>query len=444
MQEEAITIKQKELTRYEVLRRVLDGVLSLEEATRYLSVGYRQARRLKKKVEEQGAAGLVHGNRGRAAWNRIPEEVVSQVMRLSEEFQGFNDTHFAEKLAEQGVNVSRESVRRLRRAAGVKPKRKRRPRKHHRRRSRKSHEGLMMLWDGSPHRWFGNTNCCLMAAMDDARGTILAAVFVDNECSWGYLDLLRRVVRGYGVPASVYQDKHTALKRNDDFWSLDEQLQGRQEPTQVGMALEALGIQPIFANSPQAKGRVEKLFETLQDRLVAEMNHVGIGDMEAANEYLQQTFIPAFNERFALKPDRQHRWRRVQAGVDLDRICSFRYQATVGNDNCIRFCGQIFDVPPGPGGRSFADAKVELRQLLDGSWRAYLNDLLIAEAPSTEVREPFRSKPRTKSGARAARNCEWVYRIWTQADDPEHAPARRPTTAIRKARGQGIQATRIA
>jgi len=444
MEKEAITITQRDLTRYEVLRRVVDGVLSLTEAAGYLQVSYRQARRLKKRVQDEGVKGLLHGNRGRPAWNRLPEDLSAEVKVLFEDYKDFNDTHFTEKLSERGLEISRESVRRLRRAAGEAPKRRRRPRKHHRRRSRKSREGMMVLWDGSPHTWFGETRCCLMAAMDDANGTILAAVFVENECSWGYLELLRRIVRDYGVPASVYQDKHTALKRNDDFWSLEEELQGRQEPTQVGMALEALGIHPIFANTPQAKGRVERMFETLQDRLIAELNHAGITDMAAAEEYLQQTFMPAFNQRFGLKRQSEHAWRRLKAGVDLERICSFRYSAKVANDNCVRFCGQIFDIPPGPRGRSFAGCKVELRQLLDGSWRIYHQDSLIAQAPSTELREPFKAKRRTKNGARGARQCEWVYRAWRLSDDPELTTARKPDTSIRKAKGQGIHATRIA
>ena len=130
----------------------------------------------------------------------------------------------------------------------------------------------MVLWDGSPHQWFGQTlpPCCLMAAIDDATGTVLAARFFAFEGSEGYLWLLRQIVTRYGIPISIYQDRHGSLKRNDDHWSIEEELAGRQEPTQVGQALRALGIQPIFALSPQAKGRIERLFGTLQDRLVAE------------------------------------------------------------------------------------------------------------------------------------------------------------------------------
>lgn len=300
MQEGVIRISQRERTRYDVLRRVLDGTISLVDAAGYMGVSYRQAKRLKKKAEE-GLVGLVHGNRGRSPSNKLCEEVRQWIVGLSQErYWGFNDTHFTEELNKQGLNISRESVRVIRRQAGIAAKRRHRPRRHHRRRSRKTSEGLMMLWDGSPHRWFGKdaAPCCLMAAMDDATGKILAVLFCRVECSWAYLALLHRVVTDHGVPCSVYQDKHTALKRNDSYWSLQEQLAGKQEPTQVGCALEALGIQAIYANSPQAKGRIEKLFETLQDRLVAEMGIRGITDIDRANSYLKDEFIADFNARF--------------------------------------------------------------------------------------------------------------------------------------------------
>jgi transposase len=428
-----------------VLRRVLDGTISVKEATGYLGVSYRQAKRLKKRAEE-GAAGLVHGNRGRAPSNKLCEELRENVLALSEkEYGSYNDTHFTEELFGRGMEVSRESVRRLRRQAGIAPKRKRKVRKHHRRRPRKTSEGLMVLWDGSPHRWFGRgvEPCCLMAAMDDATGKVLAALFCESECSWAYLELIRRIVRDYGVPASVYQDKHTALKRNDEFWSLEEELAGRREPTQVGRALEELGIEAIFANSPQAKGRVEKLFETLQDRLVAELEHLGITDILSANAYLEGTYLEQFNARFAVAPESEHKWRRLKAGVDLEKICSFCYGASVANDNAVRFSGLVFDIPAGPGGKSYAGTRVELRQLLDGSWRIYHQDKLIATAPPTELGEPFRAKKRRK-GTRAAYECEWVYMASRQPSAKETASGPMPDVHFRRDRGRPIGASKIA
>ncbi len=446
MQKEVITITQKELTRYDVLRRVLDGTISLKDAAGYMGVSYRQAIRLKKKAE-QGASGLTHASRGRSPSNKIDADVQSRVLELSQgAYKDFNDTHFTEELAKLGIEVSRESVRLIRRSASIAPKRKRRPRKHHKRRSRKTSEGLMMLWDGSPHRWFGSEHpsCCLMAAMDDARGKILSLLFCEHECSWAYLETLRRVVKDFGIPCSVYQDKHTALKRNDSFWSLQEELAGRQEPTQVGLALEALGIEAIFANSPQAKGRVEKLFETLQDRLVAELVLNGITGISAGNEFVSSGFIERFNERFAVPAAGEHRWRRLGPGIELAKVCSFSYKAKVANDNAVRFCGLVFDIAPGPYGRSYAGCEVELRQLLDGSWRIYSADTLIGTFPSTEVGEPFLAKKRRKSRG-GLDSCEWTYLAHRQQAAVEgDKPAHRPTTAIRRDPGKPIQASRIA
>jgi len=447
MQEGVIKISQRELTRYDVLRRAIDGTISLTDAAVCMGVSYRQAKRLKTKAQE-GLGALAHGNRGSSPSNKVCAGVRERIVELSQErYSTFNDTHFTEELVKQGLAISRESVRSIRRQAGIAAKRKHRPRRHHKRRPRKTSEGLMMLWDGSPHRWFGKDvdPCCLMAAMDDATGKILAALFCDRECSWAYLELLRRVARDHGVPCSVYQDKHTALKRNDDYWSLEEELAGKQEATQVGAALEGLGIEAIFANSPQAKGRVEKLFETLQDRLVAQMGLKSITDIDSANCYLEEEFVAEFNARFGVGVPGEHKWRRIGPGVDLDRICSFAYRSKVANDNAIRFCGLVFDIPPGPGGRSYAGLQVELRQLLDGSWRVYYSGKIIATAESTEIGEPFRARHRRRD-ARAAYDCQWVYMASRQAAENTEPPSGKTarTCRLRHEPGRPIGATRIA
>ncbi len=446
MSGEVIAITQKEATRYDVVRRVLDGTVSLREAAVYMGVSYRQAKRLKKKGEA-GIAALAHGNRRNEPSNRLTEDLRRQILWLSQEkYSGFNDAHFTEQLASEGINVSRETVRKIRREAGIAPKRKRKVKRHHRRRPRKTSEGLMMLWDGSPHRWFGSDEppCCLMAAIDDATSKVLGLLFCEHESSWGYLALLRQVVKRWGVPCSVYQDKHSALKRNDDWWSLEEEIAGEREPTQVGVALRDLGVEAIFANSPQAKGRVEKLFETLQDRLVAQMSLLGIKGIEAANAYSEDVFMEEFNERFAVAASGEHRWRRLHSSVDLDKICSFRYRAKVGNDNAVRFCSMVFDIEPGPGGRSYAGVQADLRQMLDGSWRIYYQDELIGKASSTEIGEPIKTKKRRRD-AKAAYDCHWVYMASRQnaITDPD-LPARAIRSGVARQKGKPIGATRIA
>jgi hypothetical protein len=297
-----------------------------------------------------------------------------------------------------------------------------------------------------------------MAAMDDASGKALALRLVPHESSHAYLELLDLVANRYGIPASVYQDRHSALKRNDDFWSISEELAGRQDPTQVGAALEALGIQAIYALTPQAKGRVERLFGTLQDRLVAMMELEGITQIETANQYIESRFLDYFNNRFSVPPeDTTSAWRKVGRDLDMSRVLSLRYDATIANDNAIRLSGMIIDVPPGPGGRSYASVRAEVRQMLDGSWRVYYQDKLIATAPPSEVAEPIKTRNRRK-GIKAGHDAQWVYMASSQDRDVPPASLRAlkedsvPNTVVSRAAGtvrrakpsRAIGATRIA
>lgn len=447
-----ISISQRDIHRYHVLRMVLDGKLTLMEAARSLGVSYRHAKRLKNDARE-GIDGVLHGNKGKIPWNKTDSDLRNRIVALSEtKYSAFNDSHFTEMLAKrEGIDVSRETARVLRRDEGIRPKQKRRAPKHHKRRPRKAQEGLMMLWDGSPHRWFGKDHppCCAMASIDDATGKVLGLFFTRCECSCAYLELLDRVTKNYGIPASVYQDRHSALKRNDDFWSIDEELAGKQDPTQVGAALEALGIAPIIALTPQAKGRVERLFRTLQDRLVAMLELEGIKSIDQANAYIENSFLEEFNSMFAVTAENSERaWRKVPRGLDMQRILSLRYDATVGNDNAIRFGGMLIDIAPGPSKKSYAGVRTELRQMLDGSWRVYYQDKLIGAAHATELAEPIRAKNRRK-GVRAAHDSRWVYMASAPAKNDENSgdntPARTAKGSSRRAKPGGvIGATKIA
>ena len=403
---------QKQLQRWHLMKMVEGGKITLKEAGEKLGVSYRQAKRIGSAIRDKGMKALVHGNRGRPSHRRLSEELRQRVLELARGIYGkFNDTHLTEVLSErEGVVLSREAVRRLRRGAGQGPKRRRRAPRHRKRRERMAQEGAMVLWDGSPHAWFGPEHppCCLMAAMDDGTGKLLAARFFPFEGTSGYLWLLKTVVKRYGIPLVIYHDRHGALHRNDSHWTLEEQLAGRQDPTQVGLALEAFGIQSIAALSPQAKGRIERLFGTLQDRLIAELALAGIHTMQEANGFLRG-FVPRFNRRFAVSPrESQKAWREVPREMDLDRIISFRYRSVVGNDNSVRIGGLILDLPPGPHRRSYAKAQVEVRQLLNGSWRVYYQDQLIARHPSTALRDPVRALAHDRR-IKAASSDQWVY-----------------------------------
>lgn len=413
MKGDRIILSQRQMQRFQVMSLVEAGKITLKEAAEKIGRSYRQAKRIWKRVRAEGVKGVVHGNSGKPSNHRTPKELREKVLQLSQRCYGeFNDTHFTEMLTErEKIGLSRETVRKIRRAAGMGPKRKRRGQKHRKRRERKAQEGWMVLWDGSPHPWFGPDlpPCCLMAAIDDATGRILAARFFAFEGTEGYLWLLRQMVTQYGIPLSIYQDRHGSLKRNDDHWTLEEELAGRQEPTQVGQALRTLGIQPIFALSPQAKGRIERLFGTLQDRLGAELGQAKVTTLQQGNALLP-AFIRRFNHRFAIAPGQSEKaWRPVPKTLDVDRAISFHYPTKVGLDNTVRLGDLRLDIPPGPLGRSYAKARVEVRQLLSGSWRVYYQNHLIAKHPNTAIREPLRALARRRSRVKETKSYHWVY-----------------------------------
>jgi hypothetical protein len=399
-------MSQRQWKRLDAVDRIGRGTLTVVEAAQVLGLSPRQVRRLRRAVEQRGPKAVVHGNTGRAPAHRIAEAVRAQVVELRRtKYAGFNDHHFAEKLCEvEQIGVARPSVQRILRAAGIGPPRRRRAPKHRRRRDRKPQAGLMILWDGSRHDWLEGRGpmLCLIGAIDDATGELLpGAHFVEQECAAGYLHVLKAIAEQKGLPFSAYMDRHGSLKRNDAHWTLEEELRGMQDPTQVGRALHALEIEVIFALSPQAKGRVERLWGTLQDRLVSELRLVGAATVEVANVVLT-TFTPDHNRRFAVpSAEVTPAWRAIRRGTDLARVCSFRYEATVLNDNTVRLAGIVLDIPPGPRKRSYAGVRVGVHQLLDGSWRVYHDEALIATAAATTVGE-LRSLPRRRRPPSAA------------------------------------------
>lgn len=381
--QEWIPMSQRELHRYHTLRLVLEGRITGAQAAASLGLSHRHVWWLLARLRTAGRRALVHGNRGRPSGRRLPAALRARILTLARgPYAGLNTTHLTEKLqAEAGLTVSRVSVHRLLGAAGVARPRRRRPPRHRARRPRRAQAGLLVLWDGSPHAWLEARGpaCSLVGAMDDATGRLLpGAAFVPEEDTVSYLRLLKTLVQTCGIPVALYMDRHGIFRRNDDAWTLEEELRGRQDPTQVGRALAALGIEVIYALSPQAKGRIERLWGTLQDRLVAELRLAGIRTVAAANAFLPG-FTGPFNGRFARPAaDSTPAWRPVPRGLDLERLCSLYTEATVLNDNTVRTQGTILQIPPGPGGRGYAKARVEVRQLLDGTWRVYYHDRLIA------------------------------------------------------------------
>lgn len=400
-------MSEKQWKRLDVVKRVEARRLAVREGAEITGLSVRQFLTIRQRVAEEGSKGVVHGLTGRSPVNRVSDEVREKILGLRRgRYAGFNDHHFTEKLREvEKILVSRATVQRILRTGGIPSTRKRRGTKHRRRRDRKAQAGQLILWDGSPHDWLEGRGpaMCLMASIDDATGDILpGAHFVEQECGAGYLRVLLAICKEKGVPLSIYMDRHGSLKRNDDHWTLEEELRGVQDPTQVGRALQELEIEPIFALSPQAKGRVERLWNTLQDRLISELRLAGARTIEEANAVLQR-YCPDHNQRFAVAAqDCQPAWRPVRACLDLEHVCSFHYEATVLNDNTVRIQGRVIDIPPGPKLRTYAHAHVEVCQFLDGTWRVYFKGEVIASTATSTLEEPRALKRRKRSAASRA------------------------------------------
>ncbi|MGH7894609.1 MAG: helix-turn-helix domain-containing protein [Candidatus Binatia bacterium] len=376
--------------RWEAVERVIAGELTGREAAAGLGVSVRQVRRIRRAIERRGRAALQHGNRGRPPANKLAATTCERMVTLRRTtYRDFNDQHFTEKLATEQppIHVGVATVRRVLRGAKIPAVWQRRPRRHRRRRDRKAQAGLMLLWDGSRHDWLEGRGpwLCLVGAIEDATGELLpGAHFVAQECAAAYLRVLAAIVQTCGIPWSIYMDQHGALQRNDDHWTLAEEQRGRQDPTQVGGALEGLGIEAIYALSAQGPRRtlVGDAAGSLGLGTAARQRlHGGRGEHRAG------ALLPRAQRAVAVAPqDQQPAWRRLRPGVDLARLCSFRYEATVLKDNTVRLGGTVvLDIPPGPRARSYADRRVEVRQLLDGTWRVYLADRLIATAASVNV-----------------------------------------------------------
>ena len=302
---ETITLNRKEQTRGKILTIVLEARCTTKEAAEVLQVSERHLLRLKKGFREEGPGALAHGNRGRRPGHALGDGLRQEVELAMSVYAGYNHSHLQELLEEEySLKLSRRSVSRILTAAGLRSPRKRRVRRHRTRRAPMPRAGMMLQVDGSRHDWLEGRGrqLVLIGAVDDATSELVHALFREEEDAAGYLTLLRETVRKRGVPISWYSDRHGIFSRNDkEQWTLAEELAGRRQPTQVARALEELGINLILARSPQAKGRVERCWGTLQDRLVKELRRAGASTLDEANAVLK-AYLPRFRKRFAHQP----------------------------------------------------------------------------------------------------------------------------------------------
>ena len=381
-----VTMSQKEFQRVKVIENAAGGRLSVREASRLLQLSERQVQRLKRRYRPDSLAWVRHGNCGRPMpWAlSVPQKQL--ILNLARgKYQGFNDSHLAEKLrTEENLAVSRETVRRLLRAAKLASPQKRRPRKYRSRRPPRPRFGMMALTDASRHDWLEGRGptLTLIGFQDDATGQILAAHFqFEAENTLGYLRALHSMITTHGVPLSLYRDRHSIFQRNDPHWTLAEQLAGKQSPTQLGRVLQELGIEQIPAYSPQAKGRIERAWRTCQDRLVSELRLARATTLAQANTVLAR-FCADYNQRFARPAaDSARDFRSLPRRFDLTRCLALHYRRVVAADHIVTLGAHSIALPPLSGHRGYAGETVELAHLLDGSLHVYRGDRLLLVLP---------------------------------------------------------------
>lgn len=390
----------REQQRARVLVRVLEGRLTMTEGATLLGISVRQLWRLRGVLARAGPAGLVHGNRGRSSPRRLAAATRATILAVREAYGPINDSHFGELLAErEGIIVSRECLRTVLREAGVPSPRRRRAPAYRSRRPRMPAEGALLQLDGSRHDWFEGRApwLTLVGAIDDATGLVVAAVFRDHEDAAGYLLVLRELIARYGLPGAVYRDGHSAFEVTSPRRAgLDE-----NRLTHVGRALVELEIASIAAGSPQAKGRIERLWGTFQDRLVVELRLAGIVDRDAANAFLPG-FVARHNARFSVPAlDPVAAWRPVPAEVVLERVLVFKYRRKVAKDHTVRFGGRVLQLPRrATGAANYAGKMVEVHEGLDGSLVAFDGERRLATtvAPADPVQLRTRDDDRAEPG----------------------------------------------
>lgn len=341
-------MSQKQLNRFAVISKVIAGYLTNAEAAASLGMSERQIIRLKKGVKAYGAAFLIHKNTHRKPAHALDDDLVHKiiVLKQSEEYKTANFLHFQELLERQeGIKISYSALHAKLTQANIQSPKKRRRFKPHRRRKRKEQAGLLIQMDATPFAWFGGAEMfCLHGAIDDATGRIVGLYLTKHECLHGYWEITRQMVRRHGIPVSIYADRHAIfLSRNAGKLSVEDQLAGKVvHDTQFGRAMSELGVTLIPARSPQAKGRVERLWATLQSRLPVELAIARISTVDQTNAFLA-SYIDAFNDRFAVAPaNAESAFRALPGNIDIDTVLCVKMKRVVDSGAVFSFYNRHF------------------------------------------------------------------------------------------------------
>jgi transposase len=366
-----VHLNLEQVKRHGLCKAAIEGHVTNGEVAEALGLSVRQVQRIKRKVRKKGPAGVVHGNAGREPPNKKPQKFHDQVVELARtRYFDFTFSHMAVMLEEeQNLHVSDETLGRWLRPLGL-GRPQRRTVKHRRRRERKPREGEMLFLDGSPHPWFGpdQPSCCLLLSCDDATGKPLRGLFRPQEDRDGCFEVCYRLFHKHGLPASFYIDRASQFRTTRHGGSHVQQ-SPETDDTHFERALKTeLGIGLIFALSPQAKGRIERLNGSFQSQLVPELRLKGITDLKTATEYVNQTFIPRYAKRYGEVPaDPTPAWRPIPPGVDLRNVLCAKYTRTVTNDTTVSFHGTVYQLLPSNRFPRLARAKIEVQQWFDGT-----------------------------------------------------------------------------
>jgi transposase len=348
--EKLFLMTQKQLNRFHVINMVIDKKMTNKEAAASLGLSVRQIIRLKKGVIKEGPSFLIHKNKGRKPAHALSEKIINKIITLkkSVKYSSANFLHFQELLQEhENITISYNALFKILNDAGIKSPKKHRKTKIHHRRKRRSKEGQLIQMDASPFDWFNNNQMLdLHGAIDDATGKVVGLCLAKNECLQGYFETVRQLVTNHGIPISLYTDRHTIFRSpKADKLSIDEQLAGKTAPeTQFSRAMHELGVTIIPARSPQAKGRIERLWNTLQSRLPIEFKIANITTIDQANDFFK-SYIPKFNAKFSVPAyDTLNAYRSINENLNLENILCVKEHRILDNGLVFSFYNKHFKI----------------------------------------------------------------------------------------------------
>ena len=389
MAQELISMNNKELSRYKVIHNLINKQINGTEASKQLNLSVRQIKNIKAKVIKHGLKGLIHGNRGKQGNRRIQDCILEKAVNyLKDKYHDFGPKFACEKLnTSHNIKLSKEKVRQIMIGEQLWKARTRKTNKGYRScRPRREQEGEMIQFDGSYHKWFEDRagEYCLLAAIDDATGKIIDLVFDHDEGVIPVFKFWKGYVETKGKPIQIYLDKFSTYKINHK-----SAVDNKDLITQFERANKDLDIIMIRANSPQGKGRIERLFKTLQDRLVKELRLADISDIISANKFVKEKFIPEYNNMFAVAPQKNgdlHRELTKLDAINLDRIFSIQSARIVNNDFTISFKTRWLQLDQKQPVLVLKKSKVLVEERIDGSIclslrNKYLNYRELPERP---------------------------------------------------------------